>query len=72
MCLLKKNLNLHQRRWLKLLKYYDLSVLYHSNKVNVVADALSCVTMGSVSHMEEGKKILVKDLHRFARLGVWS
>lgn len=35
------NLNLWQRRWLKLLKDYDISVLYHLGKANVVADANS-------------------------------
>jgi hypothetical protein len=30
-----------QRRWLKLIKDYDLKVHYHPSKVNVVADALS-------------------------------
>ena len=35
------DLNLRQRRWLKLIKDYDLSVQYHPGKANVVADALS-------------------------------
>jgi hypothetical protein len=30
-----------QRRWLELIKDYDLEVHYHPNKANVVADALS-------------------------------
>ncbi|WMV30109.1 hypothetical protein MTR67_023494, partial [Solanum verrucosum] len=37
----KKDLNLFQRRWLELLKDYDMSVLSHSGKANAVADALS-------------------------------
>ena len=32
-------------------------------KANVVADALSRMTMGSVSHMEKQKKELVNDAH---------
>ncbi|WMV45747.1 hypothetical protein MTR67_039132, partial [Solanum verrucosum] len=36
----QKDLNLHQRRWLEILKDYDISVLYHPVKANVVADAL--------------------------------
>ncbi|WMV41244.1 hypothetical protein MTR67_034629, partial [Solanum verrucosum] len=36
----KNDLNLHQRRWLELLKYDDMSVLYHPGKANVVVDAL--------------------------------
>jgi hypothetical protein len=30
-----------QRRWLELIKDYNLNVHYHSGKANVVADALS-------------------------------
>ena len=44
-----------------------MSVLYHPDKANVVADALSCMTMGSVSHVEDGKKYLMKDVHMLAR-----
>jgi hypothetical protein len=35
------DLNMRQRRWLKLIKDYDLEVHYHPGKANVVADALS-------------------------------
>jgi hypothetical protein len=35
------NLNMRQRRWLELIKDYDLEVHYHSGKANVVADALN-------------------------------
>jgi hypothetical protein len=35
------NLNLRQRRWLELIKNYDLGINYHRRKANVVADALS-------------------------------
>jgi hypothetical protein len=38
----QSNLNLRQRRWLKLIKDYDLGINYHPGKANVVADALSC------------------------------
>ena len=37
----QKGLNMRQRRWLKLIKDYDLEILYHPEKANVVADALS-------------------------------
>ena len=65
----QNELNLRQRRWLELLKDYDMKFLYHPGKANVVADALSRMTMGSVSHVEQEKKELVKDVHRLARLG---
>jgi hypothetical protein len=35
------DLNLKQRRWLELIKDYDLGINYHLGKANVVADALS-------------------------------
>jgi hypothetical protein len=35
------DLNMRQRRWLELIKDYDLEVYYHPGKANVVADALS-------------------------------
>jgi hypothetical protein len=47
------DLNMRQRRWLELIKDYDLEVHYHLGKANVVADALSrklqcnCVMMDS-------------------------
>jgi hypothetical protein len=37
----QSNLNLRQRRWLELIKDYDLRIIYHPGKANVVADALS-------------------------------
>ena len=38
----QKELNLRQRRWLELIKDYDMRLHYHPGKANVVADALSC------------------------------
>jgi hypothetical protein len=35
------DLNLRQRRWLELIKDYDLGINYHPRKANVVANALS-------------------------------
>ncbi|WMV28846.1 hypothetical protein MTR67_022231, partial [Solanum verrucosum] len=66
----QKDLNLRQRRWLELLKDYDMSVLYHPDKANVVADALSRLYMGSIAHVDNDKKDLVRDIHRLARLNV--
>jgi hypothetical protein len=47
----QSELNMRQRRWLELIKDYELEIHYHSGKANVVADALSrkaschCLTM---------------------------
>ena len=37
----QNELNMRQRRWLELVKDYDLEIHYHPGKANVVADALS-------------------------------
>ncbi|KAK8690916.1 hypothetical protein V6N13_074441 [Hibiscus sabdariffa] len=53
----QKELNLRQRRWLELLKDYDLSIEYHPGKTNVVVDALS-------------RKVAVELRAMFARLSI--
>ena len=53
-----------------MLKYYNMSVLYHHGKANGVADGLCRMTMGSVSHINESNKDLEKDVQRLVRLGV--
>jgi hypothetical protein len=37
----RSNLNLKQKRWLELIKDYDLRIYYHPEKANVMADDLS-------------------------------
>jgi hypothetical protein len=37
----QSELNMRQRRWLELIKDYELEIHYHPDKANVVADALS-------------------------------
>ena len=45
----QKELNMRQRRWLELIKDYDLDIVYHPGKANVVADALSRKTHQEVT-----------------------
>ena len=52
------------------MKDYDISVLYHPDKLNEVVDVLCHMTMARMSHVEESNKHLVKDVYRFVRLGV--
>ena len=66
----QKELNLLQIRWLEFLKDYDMSVHDHFGKANVLANALSRLSIGSVAHVEEERKKLVKDAHSIARLEV--
>ena len=42
-----------------MLKDYDMSVLYHPGKANVVEDARNHMTMGSMYHVEDEKNDLV-------------
>ena len=47
-----------------------MSVHYHPGKENVQADALMRLSMGSMYHIDDDKKELVKAIHQLARLGV--
>ncbi len=47
----QKELNLRQRRWLELLKDYNVTISYHPIKANVVADALSRRFMKNLAMM---------------------
>jgi hypothetical protein len=37
----QKELNMLQRRWMELIKYYNCVIDYHSEGINVIVDALS-------------------------------
>ncbi|KAH0641960.1 hypothetical protein KY290_033563 [Solanum tuberosum] len=66
----QKDLNLRQRRWLELLKDYDMNILYHPGKANVVADALSRKIMASTYGQYVERQGITKDLCQLASLGV--
>ncbi|XP_070040525.1 uncharacterized protein [Nicotiana tomentosiformis] len=72
----QKDLNLRLRRWLELLKDYDITILYHPGKVNVVANALSKreVSMGNLAYIPFGERPLASDVqdlaNQFMRLDV--
>ncbi|GKV34371.1 hypothetical protein SLEP1_g42748 [Rubroshorea leprosula] len=58
----QKELNMRQRRWLELLKDYDLTISYHPGKANKVADALSRKSSGTASSILAIQKELLEDL----------
>ena len=45
----QNELNMRQRRWLELIKDYDLRINYHLGKTNRVADALSRKNNGTLA-----------------------
>ena len=47
-----------------------MSVHDHLGQANVLANDLSRLSMGSVAHVEDERKELVKDIHRLARLEI--
>jgi hypothetical protein len=59
-------LNLRQRRWLELIKDYDLSIHYHPGKANVVADALSRKHYCNNLMVHEGQQALYEELERLS------
>ena len=58
----QKELNLRQRRWLELIKDYDMRLHYHPGKANVVADALGRKSHVNTLMTGELPKLLAKDL----------
>jgi hypothetical protein len=66
------DLNMWQRRWLELIKDYDLEIHYHPGKPNVVADALSrkaqCNYLSSVTI--SGEEFSVRVSHIMVQFNV--
>jgi hypothetical protein len=58
----QKDLNMRQRRWLELIKDYDLSLQYHPGKANVVAGALSRKAYVNCLSTDEIPEALCKEL----------
>nr|ABA98110.1 retrotransposon protein, putative, Ty3-gypsy subclass [Oryza sativa Japonica Group] len=61
------NLNMRQRRWLELIKDYDMEIHYHPGKANVVADALS---RKSYCNMSEGRHLPWELCQEFEKLNL--
>jgi len=53
---------MRQRRWLEIIKDYDITIQYHPEKANVVADALSQKSGGVVATLITRQTRLLRDL----------
>ncbi|KAI5339223.1 hypothetical protein L3X38_018495 [Prunus dulcis] len=60
----QRELNMRQRLWLELIKDYDCTIEYHPGRANVVADALSRKTTGSLTHVRTAYLPLLVELRR--------
>lgn len=60
----QQDLNSPQRWWIELLVDYDIFILYHPKKENMVADALSrkAVNIGNLVHLIVGEWLLPLDI----------
>jgi len=53
---------MRQRRWLELMKNYDLTIHYHPGKANVMVDALNRKSRGSLAALLTSQASLLKEL----------
>ncbi|VVA39148.1 PREDICTED: retrotransposon, partial [Prunus dulcis] len=60
----QRELNMRQRRWLELIKDYDCTIEYHPGRANVVADALSRKTTGSLANLRMAYLPLLMELRK--------
>ena len=52
------------------MKDYDCDILYHPGKANVIANALSRKSLGSLAHISIEKRPLIQELHKLVDQGL--
>jgi hypothetical protein len=55
---------MRQRRWLELLKDYDVNISYHLGKSNTVADALSRKADCNLAFLMTSQNDILKDMEK--------
>ena len=60
--LTQREFNLRLKRWLELIKYYDLIIDYYPGKVNMVVDALSRKSSITLAHLRIASVPLLLDM----------
>ena len=60
--LTQRKVNLKQRRWLELIKDYDLVIDYHPGKANMIADALSRKSFITLAYIHTAYVQLLLDM----------
>ncbi|PKA58643.1 RNA-directed DNA polymerase like [Apostasia shenzhenica] len=66
----QKELNLRQRRWIELIKDYDLEIMYHPGRANIVADALSRKANLSIISLTREEQLIVFEMEKLSLTGI--
>ena len=62
---MRRDLNMRQRRWMEFLDDYDFTLPYHPGKANVVADALSQKSQGALASIASREWQMLKTVGKF-------